>query len=130
MASLTFAVTNRREIAGPLAVIRCLCCYRSSHCAPLPLKDILKELMNGDEHSCDLVELHDGDTSVAVYRAASLLDDYCYRPHVLDNLCLYEFVMVRFRRKRTHTAPVASRFLPAHPLSNTHCIGTHRTDSV
>ncbi|ETL45968.1 hypothetical protein L916_04065 [Phytophthora nicotianae] len=88
----------------------------SSRCAPLPLKNILKELMSDDKHSCDLVELHDGNTSVTMYRAASLLDDDCCRPHALDS--------------RIHTVSMASLFLPAHPLSNTHCIGTHRTDSI
>ncbi|RLN92727.1 hypothetical protein BBJ28_00020432 [Nothophytophthora sp. Chile5] len=133
VASLAFAVTNRREIAGPLAVLylmRGSCCYMSSPCAPLPLKDILKELTHEDEHSCDLVALHDGDASVAVYRAASLLDDYCYRPRALDSVGLYEFVMWYFRRKRSQAVSATSLFLPAHPLSNTHCIGKHRADSV
>ncbi|RLN89653.1 hypothetical protein BBJ28_00021477, partial [Nothophytophthora sp. Chile5] len=130
VASLAFAVTNRREIAGPLAVLylmRGSCCYMSTPYASLPLKDIMNELTHDDVHSCDLVALNERGFA-PVYRAASLLDDYRYRPPSLDGICLYEFVMKCFRRKRSQTTPVTSTFEPTHPLSSTHCIGTHRID--
>ncbi|OWZ18810.1 hypothetical protein PHMEG_0007035 [Phytophthora megakarya] len=132
VASLAFAVTNRREIAGPLAVLylmRGSCCYMSTSCTSLPLKNILNELIHDDVHSCDLVATNEGDF-VPVYRAASLLDDYRYRPQSLDGVSLYEFVMKHFRRKRTRVTSAASLFEAAHPLSSTHCVGTHQTDAV
>jgi hypothetical protein len=81
-------------------LLRGSCCYKSSTCAPLPLNGILKELTDDDEHSCELVALHDND-SAAVYRAASLLDDYRYRPRALDRVELYGFVMWYFRSKQS-----------------------------
>jgi hypothetical protein len=133
VASLTFALSNRREIAGPLAALYLLrgsCCYMSTPCASLPLSDILKELTHDDdEHACDLVALNDSG-SAAVYRPASLLDDYRYRPLALQETCLYSFVMRHFRRKRTKGTRATALFQAAHPLGETYCIGDHRTDVV
>lgn len=44
VAALVYAITNRREIAGPLAalyVLRGSCAYMSSPCVPLPLRNVL-----------------------------------------------------------------------------------------
>jgi len=133
VASLTFALSNRREIAGPLAALYLLrgsCCYMSTPCAPLPLADILKALTHDDEeHACDLVALNDW-SSTAVYRPASSLDDYRYRPLALQAECLYAFATRYFRRKRTKSTRASALFQAAHPLSDTHCIGVHRAEVV
>lgn len=132
VASLAFAITNRREIAGPLAVLYLLrgsCVYMSTACTLLPLKNILCELIEQEAHSCDLIELRECSSNVT-FRAASFLDDYIYRPPVLDSLCLYEFVMRCFRRKQTRSTTASELFLPNHPLHCSFCVGYHEAEVV
>ncbi|ETP03377.1 hypothetical protein F441_19650, partial [Phytophthora nicotianae CJ01A1] len=117
VAELVYAITNRREIAGPLAalyVLRGSCAYMSSPCAPLPLRNVLHELIEQGIHSCDLVELRLQGSDKVTFRAASLLDDYMFRPQALGKLSLYEFVAAHFRRKRTQLTRDAALF-PARP---------------
>jgi hypothetical protein len=105
VASLLYAITNRRETAGPLAALyvqRGSCAFMSSPCATLSLRTVLHELVDQVPHSCDLVALRGCDSDVT-FRAASFLDDCSYRPPGLDHLYLYEYVARHFRRKRTRT---------------------------
>ncbi|ETP51105.1 hypothetical protein F442_03692 [Phytophthora nicotianae P10297] len=102
----------------------------SSPCAPLPLRNVLHELIEQGIHSCDLVELRLQGSDKVTFRAASLLDDYMFRPQALGKLSLYEFVAAHFRRKRTQLTRDAALFLPDHPLFNTHCVGTHKCKVV
>ncbi|KAE8910958.1 hypothetical protein PF003_g5731 [Phytophthora fragariae] len=82
VASLLYAITNRREIAGTLSALyvqRGSCTFMSTPCATFHLRAILNEFIDQDAHSCDLVELRGCDSSVT-FREASFLDDYSYRP--------------------------------------------------
>jgi hypothetical protein len=100
VASLVYAITNRREIAGPLAALYMLrgsCAYMSTTCAPLPLRNVLHELVEQAAHSCDLVELRANGSDEVTFRAASFLDDYFFRPLLLGDLSLYELVATHFR---------------------------------
>ncbi|KAE9335950.1 hypothetical protein PF008_g13252 [Phytophthora fragariae] len=92
VASLLYAITNRCEIAGPLAahhVQRGSCAFMSTSCSTFHLRAILHELIDQVVYSWDLVELRGCDSSLT-FRAASFLDDYSYRPPGLNNLNLYE----------------------------------------
>jgi len=132
VASLLYAITNRREIAGPLAslyVLRGSCAYMSTPCATLPLRNVLQELIEKAVQSCDLVELQENGFDVT-FRAASFLDDYLFRPTVLEQLSLYEYICKHFRRKRNHSTVETVFFLLEHPLFNSHCIGTHIDEVV
>jgi hypothetical protein len=132
VASLLYAITNRREIAGPLAALyvqRGSCAFISSPCATLSLRAVLNELVQQVPHSCDLVELRGCDSDIT-FRAASFLDDYSYRPPGLDHLNLYEYVARHFRRKRTRTTSQLALFQSEHPLFETHCVGTHIDEVV
>jgi hypothetical protein len=133
VASLLFAITNRREIAGPLAslyVLRGSCAYMSAPCATLPLRNVLQELVDQAAQSCDLVELREHGSDTVTFRAASFLDDYLFRPQALSELSLYEFVAKHFRRKRMPTTAETALFQSDHPLFDTHCVGTHTYDVV
>ncbi|KAE9326411.1 hypothetical protein PF008_g16654 [Phytophthora fragariae] len=91
VASLLYAITNRREITGPLAALyvqRGSCAFMSTPCATFRLRVILHELTDQVAHLCDLVELRGCDSSVT-FRAASFLDNYSYRSPGLDYLNLY-----------------------------------------
>jgi len=80
VASLIFALTNRREIAGPFAALYLLrgsCAYVSASCTSLPLKDVLRELVEGNTHSCNLVELREGNYDVT-FRPASSSTIICF----------------------------------------------------
>jgi hypothetical protein len=132
VASLLYAITNRREIAGPLAALyvkRGSCAFMSTPCATFHLRAILHELIDQNAHSCDLVELRSCDASVT-FRAASFLDDYSYRPPGLDYLNLYEYVARHFRRKRTTTTSECVLFQREHLLFDTHCVGNHIDEVV
>jgi len=132
VASLLYAITNRREIAGPLAALYLLrgsCAYTSVPCATLPLRIVLEELIEQSAHSCDLVELHEHESDVT-FRAASFLDDYLFRPSSLSRLSLYEYVAKHFRRKRTQSTAESVFFLAEHPLFSSHCVGTHIDEVV
>jgi hypothetical protein len=77
VASLLYAITNRREIARPLAALyvqRGSCAFMSSACATLSLRVVLHELVEQVPHSWDLIELR-GCNSDVTFRAASFLDD-------------------------------------------------------
>ncbi|OWZ15365.1 hypothetical protein PHMEG_00011005 [Phytophthora megakarya] len=132
VASVVLAVTNRREIAAPLAVLYLLrgsCCYMSASFTTPPLYDILRELIQNNTHSCNLVEVRDDHSNIK-FRAASFLDDYLYRPESLDRKCLYEFVMTCFRRKQSGSTATLDSVLTGHPLYSTHCIGRHQYKAV
>ncbi|KAE9096917.1 hypothetical protein PF005_g15397 [Phytophthora fragariae] len=91
VASLLYAITNWREITGPLAALyvqRGSCAFMSTPCATFRLRVILHELTDQVAHLCDLVELRGCDSSVT-FRAASFLDNYSYRSPGLDYLSLY-----------------------------------------
>ncbi|KAE9346932.1 hypothetical protein PR003_g7196 [Phytophthora rubi] len=114
VASLLYAITNRREIAGPLAALyvqRGSCAFMSSPCAKLSLRTVLLELVEQVPHPCDFVDLR-GCGSDVTFRAASFLDDYFYRPPGLNHLNLLPF------------------FQSEHPLFDTHCVGTHIDEVV
>ncbi|OWZ02958.1 hypothetical protein PHMEG_00025393, partial [Phytophthora megakarya] len=135
VGSMAFNVTNRQEIAGPLAVLYLLhgsCCYHSHNCCQLPLREILKQLKGEGEHSCQLVQRRDseGDANRSKFRAVSVLDDYLYRPHLCDTLTLYEFVARSYRRRRLEGTNPDMFYLDRHPLSETHCLGMHVLESV
>jgi len=133
VASLLYAITNRREIDGPLAalyVLRGSCAYMSTPCAPLPFQNVLHELLEQAVHPCNLVELQAHGSDDVTFRAASFLDDYLFRPSALDGLNLYEFVATHFRRKRISSTADAALFLPEHPLFATHCVGAHTSEVV
>ncbi|ETI30094.1 hypothetical protein F443_22787, partial [Phytophthora nicotianae P1569] len=132
VSSLLFAITNRREIAGPLAalyVLRGSCSFMSTPCATLPLRAVLDELVDQSAHVCDLLELREHDSNIT-FRAASILDDYMFRPSPLNHFNLYEYVAKHFRRKRTQSSSEHVLFLPDHPLFDTHCVGTHVDEVV
>ncbi|KAE9041201.1 hypothetical protein PR001_g6714 [Phytophthora rubi] len=116
VASLLYAITNRREIAGPLAALyvqRGSCAFMSSPCAKLSLRTVLLELVEQVPHPCDFVDLR-GCGSDVTFRAASFLDDYSYRPPGLNHLNLYDLPF----------------FQSEHPLFDTHCVGTHIDEVV
>ncbi|KAG6941440.1 hypothetical protein JG687_00019649 [Phytophthora cactorum] len=101
VAALTYNMTNRQEIAGPLAALylyRGSCSFFSAVCASLPLGDAVRQL-SMTEYGCTLVNASD-DVQMSKYRAVSNLDDYVFRPKTLEAVCLYEFTMSYFKKKR------------------------------
>ncbi|KAF1786740.1 hypothetical protein GQ600_8956 [Phytophthora cactorum] len=100
VAALAYNMTNRQEIAGPLAVLylyRGSNCYSRALCASLPLGDAVRQL-SMTEYGCALVNASD-DVQKSKYRAVSNLDDYVFRPRNLETVCLYEFTMWYFNKK-------------------------------
>ncbi|KAG6954475.1 hypothetical protein JG688_00012328, partial [Phytophthora aleatoria] len=101
VASMVYGLTNRQEFAGPLAALylyRGSCCYSSTGFGTLPVGDVVRQLCTLDEYPCSLV--NEGDSAEeSSFRAVSFLDDYIYRPGILLNLNLYEFLMHYFRKK-------------------------------
>lgn len=72
----------------------------STPTATLPLFDILNQLIQDQPFACDLVQLSHGTADV-IYRPASLLDDYRYRPLALCGESFYVFVEWHFRRMQS-----------------------------
>ncbi|KAG6947870.1 hypothetical protein JG687_00015824 [Phytophthora cactorum] len=100
LAALAYSMTNRQEIAGPLAPLylyRGSCCYSSGVCASLPLGDAIRQL-SMTEYGRTLVNASD-DVQKSKYRAVSNLDDYVFRPRNMETICLYEFTMWYFKKK-------------------------------
>ncbi|ETP36114.1 hypothetical protein F442_15858 [Phytophthora nicotianae P10297] len=101
VAGMIYNLTNRQEIAGPLAALYLYhgsCCYSSARCVSLPLGDVTRQLMELEDYSCNLVSSSE-DATASNFRAVSYLDDYIYRPKMLEKLNLYEFTMWFFRKK-------------------------------
>ncbi|OWZ13318.1 LOW QUALITY PROTEIN: hypothetical protein PHMEG_00013376 [Phytophthora megakarya] len=124
VASMVFALTNRREIAEPLAALYLLrgsCVYMSVSCTVPPLLDIMRELIQHDTHSCNLIELREGEPNIK-FRTVSFLDYIVAKQ--------YEFVMTCFRRKQSESTPRSDLVLTRHPLCSTHCISHHHTEAV
>jgi hypothetical protein len=89
VASMVYTMTNRQEIAGPLAALylyRGSCCYDSSGYTFLPLRDMIHQLCSTEEYSCQLVSDREesADSVSSRYLAVSFLDDYIYRPDDLE----------------------------------------------
>ncbi|KAG6959872.1 hypothetical protein JG687_00008527 [Phytophthora cactorum] len=77
VAALIYNLTNRQEIAGPLAALylyRGSCCYSRAKCATLPLGDIIQQLMRAEDYSCTLVNAS-ASLESSHFRAVSFLDD-------------------------------------------------------
>ncbi|KAF1795413.1 hypothetical protein GQ600_18535 [Phytophthora cactorum] len=103
MASLACNLTNRQEIAGPLAALYLLresCCYFSATCVNLPLDSMLEQLMCKDPYPCNLTVTETSGITDHQVQVASALDDYIFRPLKLEALSVYEFWMKFFRSKR------------------------------
>ncbi|KAF1774425.1 hypothetical protein GQ600_14797 [Phytophthora cactorum] len=135
VASMAFNVTNKQEVAGPLAVLyllRGLCCYHSHNCCQLPRREILRQLRGGEDYGCRLVRLHGSteDRQSDTFRSVSVLDDYIYRPHFCDAVSLYEFAARSFRRLKHSGTNQDIFYLEGHPLYVTHCVGMHLAESV
>ncbi|KAG6945231.1 hypothetical protein JG688_00016674 [Phytophthora aleatoria] len=110
VAALVYNMTNRQEIAGPLATLylyRGSCCYSSTGCVTLPLGEVLRQLMKSEDYCCALVNER-ADETVTNFRAVSFLDDYVFRPTKLQDINLYEFTMHHFRRNFEKTTVYSS----------------------
>jgi len=131
VAALVYNMTNRQEIAGPLAALylyRRSCCYACAKCATLPVGDVIRQLTMSETYSCNLVA--DNDLlEAANFRAVSSLDDYIFRPKTLEAVNLYQFKMRYFRKKCEAMPSSTLPFLSKHPLSDTHCL-EERYDEV
>lgn len=58
VASVAYNLTNRHEIAGPLAALYLLrgsCCYSIATCVNVPLDNFLKQLLQTDSYRCALI---------------------------------------------------------------------------
>ncbi|POM79601.1 Hypothetical protein PHPALM_2682, partial [Phytophthora palmivora] len=131
VSALVYNLTNRQEIAGPLAALyiyRKSCCYSSARCVSLPLGEIVRQLMRSEEYSCSMIRMDDG--IVGDFRAVSYLDDYIFRPRTLEQVNLYEFSIWFFRKKREKTANSLYSFLDEHPLCSSHCLGKRYEEVV
>jgi hypothetical protein len=125
VASMVYTMTNRQEVAGPLAALyqyRSSCCYESSDCSYIPLRDIIHQLCSTEEHSCHLINERD-DSGSSRYFAVSFLDDYIYRPEKLVDVNVYEFAMHYFRKKDPFSRDGPLPFQPGHPLHHSHSLG-------
>jgi hypothetical protein len=129
---MVYTMTNRQEIAGPLAALyiyRGSCCYESSGCTFLPLRDIVDLLCSTGIYFCQLV---DGTATADTSRflAVSFLDDYIYRPDRLSTINVYEFAMKYFRKKAGAAQTARLRFRSEHPLHRTHSLGKRYEEVV
>jgi hypothetical protein len=130
VSSLIFALTNRREIAGPFAALYLRIVRVHGFFMYIPhTQRRLRELVQGNTHSCNLVKLREGNSDVT-FRPASFLDDYWFRPLGLDRKCLYEFTMICYRRKQKQATTVSGSFSARHRLYSTHCVGYHPTEGI
>jgi len=132
VAALMFNMTNKQEIAGPLASLylyRGSCCYSSAKCAALPLGDAVRQLTMAEEYSCTLVNESE-DQGSSKYHAVSFLDNYIYRPKCLHPANLYEFTMWYFKKKNDNATASKLQFLEGHPLRETHSLGKRHDDAV
>jgi hypothetical protein len=132
VASMVYTMTNRQEVAGPLAALylyRGSCCYESAGCSYVPLSDIIRQLCSKEEYACRIVNESD-ESGSSRYLSVSFRDDYTYRPSQLSNLCVYEFAM-RYFRKKDHQFFTPNRpFKIAHPLHLTHSLGKRHEQVV
>jgi hypothetical protein len=131
VACLMYNLTNRQEIAGPLAALylyRGSCCYSSDSCQSLHVGDIIRQLTT-KEYTCTLVKDSD-DHNSQKYHVVSSLDDYVFRSKNLQNVGLYEFTMWYFRKKSEKSVSSQLSFLEQHPLHESHCLGKRYTDAV
>jgi hypothetical protein len=132
VASMVYTMTNRQEIAGPLAALylyRGTCCYESSSCSYVPLSDIVRQLASSEEYSCNLVS-GNGEDGSSRYLTVSFLDDYIYRDDKLNQLNVYEFAMRYYRKKSRSTGKSALPFKAPHPLHRTHSLGKRQQEAV
>ncbi|KAG6954630.1 hypothetical protein JG687_00011700 [Phytophthora cactorum] len=125
VASMVYGLTNRQEVAGPLAALY-LCrgsyCYSSTGFGTLPVGDVVRQLCTLDEYPCSLV--NEGDSAEeSSFRAVSFLDDYISRPGILLNLNFYEFLMHYFRKRDGNALVTKLGFLIGHPLHRSHSLG-------
>ncbi|OWZ03183.1 hypothetical protein PHMEG_00025128 [Phytophthora megakarya] len=96
VAALAYNMTNRVEIAGPLAALyiyRGSCCYSSAKTATLLLGEIFRQLTTSEVFSCSLVSDNTDSDVQSTFRAVGPLDDYSFRPKALEAVNLYEFTM-------------------------------------
>jgi hypothetical protein len=131
VASMAFNLSNRQEMAGPLAalyILRGECAYSSTRCEKLPLYSILAQLSGRGDYNCDLVDV--SDEGEPAYRPVGAMDDYVYRPSKQDEINLYQFCMKHFRRKRTKATNNDVLFHSDHPLFKTSCLGIRSRDLV
>ncbi|OWZ17209.1 hypothetical protein PHMEG_0008882 [Phytophthora megakarya] len=106
VAAMSYNLSNRQEMAGPLAALyiwRGSCSYTSAPCKKLMLYSIFALLFSDEEYSCDLIAtpMTRDDCGGSLYKTVSALDDYIFRPLQQENVNLYKFFMKYFRRKRT-----------------------------
>jgi hypothetical protein len=122
VASMAYALTNRQEVAGPLAALylyRGSCCYASTGFAALPIGDAVRQLCASNEYSCSVVNEGESEDAIS-FQVVSFLDDYIYQPDALVNLNLYEFVMRYYRQKGVSTSTAKLGFSSRHPLHQSH----------
>lgn len=91
VASMAYNMTNSQENAGPLVVLYLLrgsCCYSSHQCCKLPLRDALKQLQQHEDYDCGLVQTTEsvGNEDTNMFRAASVLDGYLFRPNAFNDV--------------------------------------------
>ncbi|KAG4044838.1 hypothetical protein PC123_g19736 [Phytophthora cactorum] len=133
VASLAYNLTNRQEVAGPLAALYLLresCCYSSATCVNLPLDSMLKQLMCKDPYPCNLIVTETSGITDDQVQEASAFDDYIFRPLKLEALSVYEFWMKFFRAKRGESTRDDSCFLSGYPLFSNHRVGSRRKQIV
>ncbi|GMF22953.1 unnamed protein product [Phytophthora lilii] len=97
VASMIYNLTNRQEIAGPLAALYLhRGSYSSASCNILPLCNAIRKLTAAEKnYTCALVK-DDDSLESPHYHAVSNLDDYIYPPDELQEVNLYEFTMWYF----------------------------------
>ncbi|ETM38213.1 hypothetical protein L914_15419 [Phytophthora nicotianae] len=124
VAGMIYNLTNRQDIAGPLAALYLYhgsCCYSSARCVSLPLGDVVRQLMELEDYSCNLVNSSEDatasnfravseDATASNFRAVSYLDDYIYRPKMLEKLNLYEFTSHCLGKRYEEVVPVLQTF--------------------
>jgi hypothetical protein len=130
VAGMVYCMTNRQEVAGPLAALylyRGSCCYSSAKCMSLPLGDVIRQLTTSGEYSCVNINEEEDESN---FRAVSFLDDYVFRPSALEKVNLYEFTMWYFRKKHENAVRSRYAFIDGHPLRDTHSLGKRYEDVV
>ncbi|GMF12526.1 unnamed protein product [Phytophthora lilii] len=132
VSAMVYNLTNRQEIAGPLAALYLYhgsCCYSSARCVSLPLWQVVRQLMQSEDYPCSLVNTTD-TSGAARFRAVSYLDDYIFRPTSLKQVNLYEFTVWYFRKKHEGAVNSYLYFLDGHPFHKSHCLGKRYEEVV
>lgn len=132
MMSLVWILTSKQEIPAQLAALYLLrksAEYSSHKFEPCILSQFIA-VLNGEACEAVLAPTEEGN-----YTPVTQFQDYCCRPHSLDDVSLWEFVKSYEKVKRKgnddeEQIPECERFLGAHPQESTHIVVKRRSRRI